>query len=1602
VPITGGAVAKFGDRFEGRWTVLQALRVLRGDCGGISLEEIGEAGEGVEFRLNHQQPHEPDEVHQVKRQRSGGDWTVAALKSAGVLEAFRKHLTASSATCVFVSSTSTRSLARLAGDASLVRRLEDFEATLSQDADREYQALRVAWGDDASFTHAALARCRVQAIDEETLVRHVVELLASNVEGDPRNALDILATYLVDRVHQRVTAAELWQHLRSRGHPRRPVGPDPALSETVREITERFTVQVERSRPASLPLLARAEVAQIVADLTSPDGPATVAVTGEAGAGKSSVLAAVIDALQARGVVVGAMRADTLEPARTAEELGRDAGYPGPPARITAFAAAGRPAVLVVDQLDAVSLTGGRDQRLVGALEEVFAQARATADLRLLVACRSFDLTHDRRLRQLLARGAGPADPEGDERWDVGQVVVGALGDVQLDEALTALGVAQSEVPGGLRQLLRNAFNLGLFASLVAEGGFTDHASLRTRFDLLREFEKVKRDAVRRRGLSDGYVPAVRQLAAHLSAHGRLWGPEGVLGGFADTRDALLSEGVLVREGRRLRFFHEAYFDYVFADAHVSGGGSARSLLEGDPQDLFRRAQVRSILAYERDLDPSAYLADLASLLPPGRVRAHIRAVVLDGLRAQRPVLDGEFTLVEPIVADLNDPMRSRALWVLHSGGWPAACQQRGLFGQYVPELATRASSRPSPRSSPCGGSSPAAPAGLARWTTGELLDQLVLSAKELPEKVAAACRPLAEYPEYAYALLRLVGMATPSHGAACAELLQALIAAADPDDREPPGPVVFGDGFWYALRTIVETQSELAAAVVRRWLERGGQISADRGGAHPFDRGTTVLSGRPLGLDILSDLAMRAPEAVLEELLAWLVGEVGRARVEPTTASQARPDALRNDRIFWSHTEEGLRFEDEILRTVGDALAHLAATQPTRATRFLATCAWSDLQTLQLLAASAYAAADPALMDDALTWAAQPRIRGLPRGATPAWATREVLARAAAVGSPAQQAEAVRLVLDRYRDLAIDDNAAAVWDDSERLRAAEQLVVADGVAAALADRCPEELAGRLRQLVAILGPAPTTWRDTVTVQSVDSPLSDEEPRAFSADEWLQAAARCSGEDTPRRPDGTFAGDAWQLARTLEEVVHAEPARFAALLGRLGPTAHSAYASAILQGLCGADAGPVTAAVREVSTWPNRPHGAEICDALASVARADLDDDLIGVVAWHAQHDPDPEAEALGWFVPSRDPYYNFDDPYAAAWVCVRGRAVLAIARLLRPPQHRLRRLAMLRDTIAAVVDDPLEQVRVALLEALVEVWKADAPAAAKLLRAWAGRASAIGWTAQQLPRLLSLVDLTDPGLVIELLARMLHSDHAPVRRTAGSLAVLLRLRAKQGTGTQPVSQPADRRSPRDGLLDLALVDAAARAGMADSLAGSVDELVDDLHEPPTPAMAGPSPTRVTMVGAEATDDVVAPGLRLLVRLLDDDDPTVRSAAMRFHRSLSRSPVEYSTLLTAVARTQGFADNPHSLLHALRQQPGELPDAVLDLCDRFHDEHGAEAANIYTVASATAGVVLGLVLALRAQSQVGSVLRGRSLDLLDRLVILGVDTIHPNLTAYER
>lgn len=109
--------------------------------------------------------------------------------------------------------------------------------------------------------------------------------------------------------------------------------------------------------------------------------------------------------------------------------------------------------------------------------------------------------------------------------------------------------------------------------------------------------------------------------------------------------EQLSSEDVLTFDGRRYGFGHESFFDYCFARLFFSQRKSLVSFLKGSEQHLFRRAQVRQVLAYLRDADHSRYVQEFRALLEDEGIRAHIKDLAFALLAEVTDPTEDEWTL---------------------------------------------------------------------------------------------------------------------------------------------------------------------------------------------------------------------------------------------------------------------------------------------------------------------------------------------------------------------------------------------------------------------------------------------------------------------------------------------------------------------------------------------------------------------------------------------------------------------------------------------------------------------------------------------------------------------------------------------------------------------------------------------------------------------------------------------------------------------------------------------------------------------------------------------------------------------------------------------
>ena len=436
----------------------------------------------------------------------------------------------------------------------------------------------------------------------------------------PNKVCDALRSVVEDSIHKTIDREFLISTLQGREFTVRQLAKPNDAPSLISEATASYLEAARRKliQDALIPRSSTQELLVKIRENTVKGGDCVL--TGKAGGGKTGCVIECVEALRqgANPVAVLAFRLDRLAPGASTKELGEQLGLEESPALVLATAAeaiAGE-AVLVIDQLDAVSTTSGRSTDFFDVVEDLLSEVRslrARVRFHVVVVCREFDWKNDHRLRPLL--------PENSPNI--------AVTDFSLDEVKSALTTSgfDTELFGAKQlELLRLPQNLALFL----DAHYDPH--LRPMFsspkELFDQYWKEKRRRVDERAapLSDNWTDVIQVLCAEMTTAQQLSVAKEKLDQFPnDYLDQMASEGVLSFDGKRYGFGHESFFDYSFARGFVAKEESLTAFLVNSEQHLFRRAQVRQVLVYLREADQERYCRELGGLLRDERIRVHLK-----------------------------------------------------------------------------------------------------------------------------------------------------------------------------------------------------------------------------------------------------------------------------------------------------------------------------------------------------------------------------------------------------------------------------------------------------------------------------------------------------------------------------------------------------------------------------------------------------------------------------------------------------------------------------------------------------------------------------------------------------------------------------------------------------------------------------------------------------------------------------------------------------------------------------------------------------------------------------------------------------------------
>ncbi|MGH3873108.1 MAG: hypothetical protein ACRDSR_16645 [Pseudonocardiaceae bacterium] len=1459
--LPGGAADKLGNRYEGWWTLYRLADVLLGRASRLRLEPPGSQGVGVEFWVDERSGRW---CEQVKDASAKGSWSLRRLTSEGVLPSLTSHLAAGHYVRL-VLSTPAPDLVNLSDRARATDTFDEYCEILTENQRPGFERLATTWDITKTMAWTYLKRVRVEHHPPENLRRLVYLTYERLVQGDPEVVVNELRSWLDDMLHQTLTAPMVWAHLSKKGFARRLLAGDPATVDALTATVERHHRRIDAARPA-MEAVVQPHVIQLVERLSAPDARQVVVLHGRAGAGKSTIAADALQILTTRGWFAGVVRMDAANPGtQTAAALGRSFELPGSPAVLLDGVADGSPGVLLVDQLDAVSTYSGRMPDSYDAVAELLDQTTSMPNLKVLLVVRTVDLTADPRMRSLLS-----------DETRVDTLTVGDLEPADVRAALEKSGVDTAALAETTLQLLRVPLHLSVFSRLSSDSQRTTY---RTLSDLYEQFTaEVHRDVERRIGQLD-WRTISQTLVRYMSDHERLQAPAALLDSVSMSVAALHSHGILVNDGSGVGFFHETYFDFLFARTFVAEGRDLHDFLVASGQHLFRRAQARQVLEYLAANDRDAFRDTVVRLLTSNAVRTHLQAVVVMVLR-QIDADEEDWRAIEPLA--FGDNARGqRVVALLSSPHWFDAADTAGRWETLLADP----------------------------LTVDAAAHQLVIAARQRGERVATLVRPhVGTSDEWR---LRLRALVQWSLGPALVDLAVELMDRGDLDDA--CGPIAVNSDFWLIIYGLRDEDPAGAARLIGAHLRRSLARAGAEGSGDPFASGH--LSTHSVGGNsTISKVAAAAPAAFVNEVLPFVV------RVAGAAASTTDPDALRSARWGWRCVGGHHGIDGAVFAVVEEALRLLAKDRPEEALALVSPLAVSDVRELRFLACRVLAAA--ASGDEAVDWLLSDE-HNLDLGWADSrrWASRELIEVATRNCDDEHLNALTRRILDHY----------PVWEttvENRQLRGRAQYELLTAVEAAR--RCAVVVLriGELeRKFAGFLPMAP----QAVKFHQVGPPIPTIAAEFLTDEDWIRAIQKYRSNKTEWSGDLPVGG-ARQLAELLGSRAKEEPERFTRLALTFDADTPPVHLSQVIGAVAGTVPVPLLAELcRHARDVAGQEVGQALCAAIEAVG-ADADDTLLRLLEECAT-DEDPDHEGARTLADSEQFHYR-GDLLTAGLNCTRGAAAKTVAQLLFTEPKYAQRLT---PTVTALATDPILAVRTWAAEAVVALMNSRPEVALGIAGDLFGDAPVALFDSVTVCRLLRVALLRDPERFAPHLCRALDRTDSVAER-AGSIWAVAFIHDSLGDSVP---------------TDLAGLSTAARRGVA---------------------------------AAFATDPTVAPAQ--LIRLFDDEDPTVRTAAAYAVRALNDADVATAEMLVA-SFTASAAYEAHfdQLFLALGDSTRLLPEASITACERAVEIAGHQLGDIRTHHAATSNNIVAVVLRLYRQGDKS--MRVRCLDVIDRLSEVG-------------
>ncbi|MGE0051119.1 MAG: NACHT domain-containing NTPase, partial [Arcobacter sp.] len=358
-------------------------------------------------------------------------------------------------------------------------------------------------------------------------------------------------------------------------------------------------------------------------------------ITGKAGIGKTALLSKIQSNLIENDIAYLSIKSDKFDIEKK-DSISKFFGVENILHSIKQLARKEK-VVVLIDQLDALSLTMSSNQKTIHIILEFIEQLKYISNLKIIVSIREYDLKNDPLFKNL-------------DNSNIINTQLLNLGYV--NTKLKSYIKESTKLNNTLIELLRTPLHLILFIELYPNDNSC--ISIKTLQDLYNKFWEQKIKLINK-DIRKNIIELLSSIVQKMNEIKKIEVPILYFEDEVEELNLLFSNGILKQENNKISFFHQTFYEYVFAKDFMKKNISLFEYILTTSQDLNIREQFKQIIQFLRGTDEDKYLLELENILYSDKIRFHIKLLLISYLGSLENPTNEEFIFIQKLFRDMEN-----------------------------------------------------------------------------------------------------------------------------------------------------------------------------------------------------------------------------------------------------------------------------------------------------------------------------------------------------------------------------------------------------------------------------------------------------------------------------------------------------------------------------------------------------------------------------------------------------------------------------------------------------------------------------------------------------------------------------------------------------------------------------------------------------------------------------------------------------------------------------------------------------------------------------------------------------------------------------------